>query len=182
MSKTDKDEVKIAEQDVETADDKDVAEGAELTLEQQLVEAQEEAAKNYDLALRTLADMENLRRRTTQDVENAHKFALERFAKELLNVADSMDLGLGAADDNSSIESLKEGMILTRKQFFSVMEKFAVEVIDADGAKFDPELHEAVTMVPNPKLEPNTVMEVVQKGYTLNQRLLRAAKVVVSSA
>ncbi len=169
----------------EPEDSKDVpiedeATDEEPSLEQKLEQAQAEAAKNYDLALRTKAEMENLRRRTTKDIEHAHKFALERFAKELLDVADSIDLGLNAIDENTNVNTLQEGMQLTHKQLYKVLEKFNIELIDADGAKFDPEVHEAMTMVPNPDVKPNTVIEVVQKGYTLNDRLLRAAKVIVS--
>jgi len=184
MSESDKETIEIEQApDEEIAEENaDAEQDTEASLEQKLTAAKEEAAKNYDLAVRAQAEMENLRRRTLKDVENAHKYALENFAKELLNVADSIDLGLNAAEDNASVESLKEGMQLSRKQFYSVLEKFNIEAVDAEGAKFDPELHEAITMLPNPETEPNTVLEVVQKGYTLNNRLLRAAKVVVSSA
>lgn len=170
----------IAIDDLEDSTEEEKNTEEELPLEQQLVLAQEKAAKNYDLALRTQAEMENLRRRTMKDVEHAHKFALERFAKELLGVADSIDLGLNAVDENTNVETLQEGMKLTHKQLFKALEKFNIEVIDADGAKFDPEMHEAMTMVPSPEVTPNTVIQVVQKGYTLNDRLLRAAKVIVS--
>lgn len=130
---------------------------------------------------RVQAEMDNLRKRTARDIQNAHKFALESFARELLSVTDSMDLGLTAARDADDIASIIEGIELTSKQLFGVLEKFNVEVMDAQGVRFDPEQHEAMTMVPNPDMEPNTVMDVVQKGYTLNGRLLRPARVIVSS-
>ncbi len=151
--------------------------------EQQIEELEAKVADYFDRMTRTQAEMDNLRKRTTRDIENAHKFALEPFVKELLGVVDSMDLGLKAADDagenSEEFQKLREGMDLTRKQMLGVLEKFNVEVVDAMGAKFDPEQHEAMTMVPNPEMEPNTVMDVIQKGYLLNGRLIRAAKVIV---
>jgi len=148
----------------------------------ELEQAKAQAADYLDRMTRMRAEMDNLRKRTARDVEKAHKFALEGFAKELLAVADSMDLGLSAAEDADDVATLKEGMGLTRKQLFGVLEKFNVEVLDAMGTRFDPEQHEAMTMVPNPDMEPNTVMDVVQKGYTLNGRLLRPARVIVTSS
>ncbi len=147
----------------------------------ELEQARAQAADYLDRMTRMQAEMDNLRKRAARDVEKARKFALEPFAKELLAVADSMDMGLTAAQDAEDVASLQEGMDLTRKQLFSVLEKFNIEVLDAMGVKFNPEQHEAMTMVPNPDMEPNTVMDVIQKGYTLNGRLLRPARVIVSS-
>lgn len=166
------------EADVEAA----AAEEAPAEEDSELEQAKAQAADYLDRMTRIQAEMDNLRKRTARDVEKAHKFALEGFAKELLAVADSMDLGLNAAQDAEDVTSLKEGMDLTRKQLFGVLEKFNVEVLDAMGTKFDPEQHEAMTMVPNPDMEPNTVMDVIQKGYTLNGRLLRPARVIVTSS
>ncbi|HIJ22883.1 MAG: nucleotide exchange factor GrpE [Gammaproteobacteria bacterium] len=158
-------------------------EGPEIpVVDEELQNARAKAADYLNRMTRIQAEMDNLRKRTARDVEKAHKFALEPFAKELLAVADSMDLGLTAAKDSEDVASLKEGMELTRKQLFGALEKFNVEVMDAMGVKFDPEQHEALTMVPNPEMEPNTVMDVIQKGYTLNGRLLRPARVIVSSS
>lgn len=160
----------------------EVTEEASSEEDSELEQAKAQAADYLDRMTRIQAEMNNLRKRTARDVEKAHKFALEGFAKELLAVADSMDLGLNAAQDAEDVTSLKEGMDLTRKQLFGVLEKFNVEVLDAMGTKFDPEQHEAMTMVPNPDMEPNTVMDVIQKGYTLNGRLLRPARVIVASS
>ncbi len=153
----------------------------EVPTESEIEQAKAQAADYLDRMTRMQAEMDNLRKRTARDVEKARKFALEGFAKELLAVADSMDLGLNAAQDAEEVATLVEGMELTRKQLFGTLEKFNVEVMDAMGVKFDPEQHEAMTMVPNPEMEPNTVMDVIQKGYTLNGRLLRPARVIVSS-
>lgn len=153
----------------------------EAPTESEIEQAKSQAADYLDRMTRMQAEMDNLRKRTARDVEKARKFALEGFAKELLAVADSMDLGLNAAQGAEEVATLVEGMELTRKQLFGTLEKFNVEVMDAMGVKFDPEQHEAMTMVPNPEMEPNTVMDVIQKGYTLNGRLLRPARVIVSS-
>ncbi len=154
---------------------------SEPTPESELDQAKAEVSEYKDRMTRVQAEMDNLRKRTARDIQNAHKFALESFARELLSVTDSMDLGLTAARDADDIASIIEGIELTSKQLFGVLEKFNVEVMDAQGVRFDPEQHEAMTMVPNPDMEPNTVMDVVQKGYTLNGRLLRPARVIVSS-
>ncbi|MBT3348101.1 MAG: nucleotide exchange factor GrpE [Thiotrichales bacterium] len=158
--------------------DADDSDEPELT---DLDQAQIDVADAVDRLTRVQAEMANLRNRTARDVEKAHKFALEPFAKELLAVADSIELGLNAAKDSEDISSIIEGMDLTKKQLFGIFDKFNVEVLDAQGVKFDPEQHEAMTMVPNPDMEPNTVMDVIQKGYNLNGRLLRPARVIVSS-
>lgn len=146
-----------------------------------LEEARAEAEKNKDMALRVQADMENLRRRTRIDLEAAHKFALEKFVNELIPVLDSMELGIDAASkEDVSIQSLKEGADMTFKLFLDVLQKFDVERLDPVGEKFDPEFHEAMTMIPSPDHESNSVIEVFQKGYTLNTRLVRPARVIVA--
>lgn len=146
-----------------------------------LAEARAEADKNKDMALRVQADMENLRRRTRIDVEAAHKFALDKFVNELIPVLDSMELGVDAASkEDVSIQSLKEGTDMTFKLFLDVLQKFDVERLDPVGEKFDPQFHEAMTMIPSPDHESNSVIEVFQKGYTLNARLVRAARVIVA--
>lgn len=147
----------------------------------QLAAALAEAEKNKDMALRVQAEMENTRRRTRMDVEAAHKYALEKFVNELIPVVDSMELGVDAASkEDVSVESLKEGMDMTFKLFLDVLQKFDVERLDPKGEKFDPQLHEAMTMVPSSDHESNHVMEVFQKGYTLNKRLVRPARVIVA--
>ncbi len=127
--------------------------------------------------------MDNLRRRTQKDLENAHKFALEKFVSELLPVLDSMALGLDAAkQENSTVESLQQGTELTMNMLKQVFEKFNVTEVDPQGEKFNPDHHQAMSMQENHELEPNTVMAVMQKGYLLNDRLVRPAMVMVSKA
>ena len=149
-------------------------------LESQLQEAQQSAKENWDKLLRSQAEMENLKRRTTKDLENAHKFALDGFVKALLEVSDSLTMGIKSAkDEKATIETTTEGLELTMKVFNSTLEKFGVESINPIDEKFDPELHEAVTMVPMPDKKSNTVLEVIQTGFTLNGRLVRPALVIV---
>ena len=149
-------------------------------LESQLQEAQQSAKDNWDKLLRSQAEMENLKRRTTKDLENAHKFALDGFVKALLEVSDSLTMGIKSAkDEKATIETTTEGLELTMKVFNSTLEKFGVESINPIDEKFDPELHEAVTMVPMPDKKSNTVLEVIQTGFTLNGRLVRPALVIV---
>ena len=146
----------------------------------QLQEAQQSAKDNWDKLLRSQAEMENLKRRTTKDLENAHKFALDGFVKALLEVSDSLTMGIKSAkDEKATIETTTEGLELTMKVFNSTLEKFGVESINPVDEKFDPELHEAVTMVPMPDKKSNTVLEVIQTGFTLNGRLVRPALVIV---
>jgi len=149
-------------------------------LESQLQEAQQSAKDNWDKLLRSQAEMENLKRRTTKDLENAHKFALDGFVKALLEVSDSLTMGIKSAkDEKATIETTTEGLELTMKVFNSTLEKFGVESINPIDEKFDPEHHEAVTMVPMPDKKSNTVLEVIQTGFTLNGRLVRPALVIV---
>jgi molecular chaperone GrpE len=138
------------------------------------------ADEHKDNALRARADLENMRKRTIRDVENAHKYALEKFVDELLPVLDSLELGISASNTAEDIESLREGMDLTCKKFASTLEKFGVKVIDPQGEKFNPELHEAVTMQEQEGMAPGTVISVMQKGYELNGRLVRPAMVMVA--
>lgn len=150
-------------------------------LAEQLAAAQQKADEHWDALLRTQAEMENLRRRTRIDVENAHKYGLEKILNALIPVADSMELGLEAASkEGASVESINEGLEMTFKQLLDVLADFNIERIDPKGEKFDPQKHEAMSMVPSPEHEANTVMEVFQKGYALNERLIRPARVIVS--
>ncbi|MBN2646535.1 MAG: nucleotide exchange factor GrpE [Thiotrichales bacterium] len=179
-----------ADAGVETAQDAMQQSEAELeqaqqTIEQDiqslLIEAQNEAAKHRDMALRLQADMENLRRRTRLDVENAHKYALEKFVAALLPAMDSMEMGIVAsAKEEATKESIREGVEMTFKQLLDVLADFQVERIDPLGEKFNPQEQEALTMVPSPAHESQTVMDVIQKGYKLNERLVRPARVVVA--
>ena len=149
-------------------------------LETQLLEAQQSTKDNWDKLLRSQAEMENLKRRTSKDLENAHKYALDGFVKALLEVNDSLSMGLKLAmDENATLENTIEGIELTNKVFMSTLEKFGVEAINPVDEKFNPELHEAVTMAPMPDKISNTVLEVIQVGFTLNGRLVRPALVIV---
>lgn len=150
---------------------------------QKLEQAEQKASENWDRALRVQAEMENLKRRTQKDLENAHKFALENFAKELLAVVDSLELGLQAASgETPEVQKFREGTELTLKQFEAVFSKFNIETVNPLGQPFDPELHQAMAMQPSPDAEPNSVINVFQKGYVLNGRLLRPAMVIVAKA
>lgn len=152
-------------------------------LQQQLEEAQQQAAANLDKAVRTLAEMENLKKRVQKDLEDERKYGLAKFAKELLSVMDSLDLGIQAATgDSPEVVKLREGSELTKKQFEAVFAKFNIETIDPSGEAFNPELHQAMVMQPSSTVAPNHVITVFQKGYILNGRLLRPAMVVVAKA
>lgn len=153
------------------------------SLSQQLEAAQNKAQENWDLLLRSRAEMDNLQKRASRDLENAHKFALDKIANELLAVRDSMELGLSAAEaEQVDVDSLKEGVDLTLKMLAQVMEKFNIKQTNPQNEKFDPDLHQAMSMQESEELAPNTVISVMQKGYTLNDRLLRPALVIVSKA
>lgn len=156
----------------------------EPTLEEQLAAAKAQAEANREQCLRAQAEMENLRRRTQRDVENARKFALEKFAKELLGVKDSLEMGLNAAQESDApdVDKLIEGTDLTLKQLCQAFEKHALLEINPVGEKFNPERHEAMAMQASEEHEPNTVITVVQKGYALNDRLIRPAMVLVAKA
>lgn len=152
-------------------------------LKKELEEAKQKAAEAWDKAVRTQAEMENLRRRTQKDVEDAHKFALTSFGKELLPVFDSLVLGLQAATgDSEDVKKFREGSELTIKQFEALFAKFNILAIDPLGQPFNAEQHQAMLMQVVEGAEPNTVVNVFQKGYMLNGRLLRPAMVVVAKA
>lgn len=160
---------------VEEAAESDAVASEVAALEEQLAQAK-------DQVLRAHADAQNARRRAEQDVEKAHKFALEKFAKELLPVIDSLERAIEAFDQAGADEALKEGVEMTLSMFISTLGKFNVEQLNPQGEPFDPQFHEAMSMVPNPEVEPNTVIAVMQKGYLLNGRLVRPAMVMVSKA
>jgi molecular chaperone GrpE len=146
-----------------------------------LEDARTKADEHWDALLRAKAEMDNLRKRASRDVENAHKFGIERFLGELLPVKDSLELGLSAAgDEQVDVAKLREGMELTLKMLSTAMEKFGVEQVDPEGEKFDPERHQAMTMHETDSVEPGTVVSVIQKGYVLNDRLVRPALVIVA--
>lgn len=139
-----------------------------------------QADENWDKYVRALAELDNVRKRAQRDVENARKFALDRFAAELLAVRDSLELGL-TAGEQADASAMREGFEATLKLLASTMEQFGVREIDPLGEPFDPQLHEAISMQPSDTMEPGSVLTVFQKGYTLNGRLLRPARVVVSA-
>lgn len=174
ISQSKAENVTDAEIEAELLDDDDVAQFDNL---------QEQLNASNDQLLRLQAEMQNIRRRAERDVENAHKYGLEKFASQLLPVVDNLQRALDAIDaDDDAQKAIYEGIDLTLKSFMDVLAQFKVEAIDPNGEPFDADYHQAVSMVPNPDVEPNTVLEVFQKGYKLNGRLIRPAMVVVSTA
>jgi len=152
-------------------------------LKKELDEARQKANDNWDKAVRTQAEMENLKKRTQKDLEDARKYALTSFAKEILPVFDSLVLGLQAATgDSEDVKKFREGSELTIKQFEALFAKFNIVAVDPMGQPFNPEHHQAMLMQEVEGAEPNTVVNVFQKGYLLNGRLLRPAMVVVAKA
>lgn len=152
------------------------------SLQEKLAAAEAKADENWDQLVRSRAEMENIRRRSERDLANAHKFALEKFAQELLPVIDSMEMGVAAAmDENADVAKLREGTEMTLKMFETAIEKFGIKGVHPHGETFNPEHHQAMTMIDSPEHEPNTIIDVMQKGYLLNERLVRPAMVVVAS-
>ena len=173
------DEVEAVEPDA-SAEQVDPRDEKIANLEAQLVEAQN---RERDSVLRIKAEMENLRRRTEQDVEKAHKFALEKFVNELLPVIDSLDRALEVADKaNPDNAAMIEGIDVTLKSMLDVVRKFGVEVIADTDVPLDPNVHQAIAMVESEEIEAGKVLGVMQKGYTLNGRTIRAAMVTVAKA
>ena len=159
----------------------EVETASESDLEQKLAEAEAKAQENWDKAVRAQAELENVRRRAQRDLESAHKYALEKFLHDLLPIHDSLEMGLAAAkDDSADVAKLREGSELILKMFMDLLNKYDIEMIDPEGHLFDPEHHQAMTMLESPDHEPNTVVSVMQKGYKLNDRLVRPAMVAVS--
>lgn len=149
-------------------------------LQNQLEKLQEQSKVSLDKVVRAQAEMENLRKRAARDVENAHKYALEKFTNELLPIMDSLELGLSASVKAKNLDDLCKGMELTLEMFNTVMEKFGITMIEPKGEKFNPELHDAVSMQETDDSNSGIIIEVMQKGYTLNGRLIRPAMVVVA--
>ncbi|MER1975955.1 MULTISPECIES: nucleotide exchange factor GrpE [Pseudocitrobacter] len=173
------DDVEAVESDA-SAEQVDPRDEKIANLEAQLAESQ---TRERDGVLRIKAEMENLRRRTELDVEKAHKFALEKFVNELLPVLDSLDRALEVADkDNTDMAAMIEGIELTRKSMLDVVGKFGVQVVDAIDVPMDPNVHQAIAMVESEDIAPGNVLMVMQKGYTLNGRTIRAAMVSVAKA
>lgn len=152
-------------------------------LEAQLEAAQQASVEERERAIRAVAEMENLRRRAAQDVEKAHKFALEKFAGELLPVLDNLERAIELADkENDALKPMIEGVELTLKSMQSSVAKFGLVALDPTNQAFDPNAHQAMSMVPSADVAPNTVIAVMQKGYELNGRVIRPAMVMVSKA
>ena len=151
-------------------------------LKEKLSEANLFAERAEDDLLRVKAEMQNLRRRTEQDVEKAHKYGIEKFSTELLGVIDNLERALLAAKEHEdeSSKAIHDGVSLTLKSFNDCFAKFSIEAVDPIGEPFDPQLHQAIATQESPDSEPNSVIEVVQKGYTLNGRVIRPAMVMVS--
>jgi len=149
-----------------------------------LEDARNKADEHWNQCLRLQADIDNLRKRAERDVANAHKFGLEKLITELLPVKDSLEMGIAAATEGDNIDAQKllEGTELTLKMLSDALTKFNVVEINPLGEKFNPEFHEAMSMQPREDVDPNTVVTVVQKGYLLNDRLVRPAMVMVSQA
>lgn len=174
-------------QAAEQAETAEAAEGVELeeaTSDEgadALSAAQAEISELKDQMLRVQAEMQNIRRRADVDVEKAHKFGLEKFAKEMLTTVDNLERALAActAEDDAT-KAIHDGVEMTLTAMLASLEKFKVEVVNPEGDAFNPELHQAITMVDSPEAAPNSVLSVMQKGYTLYGRLLRPAMVVVS--
>ena len=168
------------------SEDKDVkGEEAEvdLSIEEEgtrVAEGEIEALK--DQLLRTVAESENIRRRASRDVENAHKYANDKLLEELLPVLDSLEKALELPDQSDDAKAVLEGVEISLRMFRETLERGGVVIVEPLGEPFDPSKHEALAMVPNEEVEPNSVIEVVQKGYLLNERVVRAARVVVSAA
>lgn len=187
---------KVDEAAVETATEATFEEGAaEMEVDSELAEhsadqlaelleqARAKADEHYEQMVRAHAELDNLQKRHARDLENAHKFGLDKFVAELLGVWDSLELGHSAAlDEGADVTKLREGTELTLKMLGDAMAKFGVQQIDPINQRFDPEYHQAMSMQPRADVPPNTVVAVVQKGYTLNGRLVRPAMVMVSQA
>lgn len=149
----------------------------------QVEELQQKLNTLGEQLLREQAEMQNIRRRAQRDIESAHKYALEKFAGELLSVVDNLERAIDAIDaEDESQKAVAEGLELTLKTFIEVLAKYKVEAVEPEGQPFDADFHQAVSTVPNAEVEPNTVINVFQKGYTLNGRLIRPAMVVVSTS
>ena len=198
--KTQKDEAELADKDAEKIEimteenlDPQETKAEEMSTEEvtdaalgealkKLVDAEEVASRANDDLLRVQAEMQNLRRRSEQDIEKAHKYSQEKFSTELLSVMDNLERALAAAanHEDDTVKAIYEGVDLTLKSFTDCFNRFHIEAVDPMGEPFDPQLHQAMTIIENAEVEPNTVIEVMQKGYTLHGRVIRPAMVVVS--
>ena len=177
----------LAMEEETIADAQDVPEGEQpidemSRLQEQLDAAETAAGMARDELLRVQAEMQNLRRRTEQDIEKAHKFGQEKFSTELLAVMDNLERSAAAAEasEDEAVQAIKEGVELTLKGFMDCFKRFSIEAVDPLGEPFDPQLHQAMSIQESPDAEPNSVIAVMQKGYTLHGRVIRPAMVMVS--
>ena len=177
----------LATEEASVADAQDVPEGEQPVdemsrLQEQLEAAEAAAGMARDELLRVQAEMQNLRRRTEQDIEKAHKFGQEKFSTELLAVMDNLERSAAAAEasEDEAVQAIKEGVELTLKGFMDCFQRFNIEALDPLGEPFDPQLHQAMSIQESPDAEPNSVIAVMQKGYTLHGRVIRPAMVMVS--
>ena len=176
MSETEKHDIENPTPEAEAT-----SSGANEGLEKELSDAHAKLGEHQEAMLRLRAEMENLRKRNLREVENARKFALERFMGDLLEVRDSLERGLDAvAAGDATLEQLKEGKELTHRMLVKAMTQHGLVELNPEGEKFDPEKHEAMSLVPSESVEPDTIVTVVQKGYMLNDRLIRPARVLVA--
>ena len=166
----------------ESVDDEEQADSAPSIEEDSACTLEDEMEALKDQLLRTVAESENIRRRASRDVENAHKYANEKLLEDLLPVLDSLEKALELPNQSDDAKAVLEGIEISLRIFRETLERGGVLVVDPLGEPFDPSRHEALAMVPNEEVEPNSVMEVVQKGYLLNERVVRAARVIVSAA
>ena len=176
----------LQSQEVDVEEQKQVEDPLEEAIARvQELEAQlaETAKKEQDLLLRTRAEIDNIRRRTEQDVEKAHKFALEKFAKDILNTIDNLERALAtpANIEDESVKALFNGVELTLKELLATVARFGVEPVGVVGEVFNPELHQAISMQPMEGFETNQITTVLQKGYLLNGRVIRPAMVMVAA-
>lgn len=174
------DEAEELEQDAEQAPEE--VEEADESIEAQLEQANAKVDEHWDRILRMQAEQDNLRKRHTRDLEKAHKYGADELVKAMLPVKDSLEMGIQATADATDVAAIAEGMQLTEKMFNDALEKVGVTVVDPVGEKLNPEHHQAMSIIASDEHEPNTVMTVMQKGYLLNERLMRPAMVVVAKA
>ena len=159
----------------------DPADGEDASIEEQLQKAQLTIKEYWDQIMRMRAEIENNRKRAERDIENAHKYAIKNFAESLLPVIDSMEMGQSAAvAENATLDSIREGSELTMNMLNQVMERTGLQQFDPLGEKFDPEKHQAISMVEIDDAESGSIIQVMQKGFQLNERLIRPAMVVVA--
>lgn len=166
-------ETEVAAEETEASADAD-------KLAQDLVAATAEIESLKDQMLRIQAEAQNVRRRAEQDVEKAHKFGVEKFANEMLPIVDSLERAIEAFGDDEALKPMREGVEMTMNMFLSGLDKFEMKQVNPKGEMFDPALHQAMSMIPVPDTAANTVVEVMQKGYTLHGRLVRPAMVIVA--